>query len=108
LVLTEGAKGITGSVKKTKELEEKIPNSYIVGQFDNFSNPEVHRLTTAQEIWRDTDGKVDIVVMGVGTGGTITGVGEALKAKNSNIKIVAVEPDTSPVLSGGKPGPHKL
>jgi cysteine synthase A len=108
LVLTEGSKGMKGAIVKAEELQLRIPNSVILQQFANPSNPEIHRTTTAEEIWRDTDGKVDIVVAGVGTGGTVTGVGEVLKARKPGIKIVAVEPDASPVLSGGQPGPHKL
>jgi cysteine synthase A len=108
LVLTEGSKGMKGAIVKAEELQLRIPNSVILQQFANPSNPEIHRRTTAEEIWRDTDGKVDIVVSGVGTGGTVTGVGEVLKARKPSIKIVAVEPDASPVLSGGQPGPHKL
>ncbi len=108
LVLTEGPKGMKGAIAKAEELAAKIPNSVILQQFANPSNPEIHRKTTAEEIWNDTDGQVDIVVAGVGTGGTITGVGEVLKARKASIKIVAVEPDASPVLSGGTPGPHKL
>jgi cysteine synthase A len=97
-----------GAIARAEELNKQIPNSAILQQFANPSNPEIHRKTTAEEIWRDTEGKVDIVVSGIGTGGTITGVGEVLKARKPSIKIVAVEPDASPVLSGGQPGPHKL
>jgi cysteine synthase len=108
LVLTPGAEGMKGAIKKADELALETPNSFVPQQFKNPSNPEIHRKTTALEIWNDTDGKVDVFVAGIGTGGTITGVGEILKEKNSNIKIVAVEPFDSPVISEGKAGPHKL
>jgi cysteine synthase A len=108
LVLTPGAEGMPGAVRRAEELAAEIPHSFIPQQFKNPANPEIHRVTTAEEIWRDTDGSVDIFVAGVGTGGTITGVGEVLKKRNPAIRIVAVEPADSPVLSGGTPGPHKL
>ena len=108
LVLTPGAEGMKGAVAKADSLAKEIPGSIIVGQFDNPANPEIHRKTTAEEIWKDTDGKVDIFVAGIGTGGTITGVGEALKKKNKDVKIVAVEPDASPLLSTGQAGAHKI
>jgi cysteine synthase len=108
LVLTPGIEGMKGAIRKAEELAAQNPNSFIPQQFKNPSNPEIHRRTTAEEIWRDTDGKVDIFIAGVGTGGTISGVGEALKQKNSKVQIIAVEPYDSPVLSGGNPGPHKL
>ena len=108
IVLTEGAKGMKGAIAKADELAAETPNSFIPGQFKNPANPEIHKNTTGPEIWEDTDGKVDIFVAGIGTGGTITGVGEYLKSKNPNIKIVAVEPAGSPVLSEGKSGPHKI
>ena len=108
LVLTPGPEGMTGAIRKAEELHLEIQNSFIPQQFKNLANPEVHRQTTALEIWDDTDGEVDILVSGIGTGGTITGVGEVLKAKNPKIQVIAVEPFDSPVLSGGKAGPHKI
>jgi len=108
LVLTEGAKGMKGAIAKAEELNRQIPDSIVLQQFSNPSNPEIHRRTTAEEIWRDTDGQVDFVVAGVGTGGTITGVAEVIKSRKSGFKAIAVEPFGSPVISGGAPGPHKL
>lgn len=108
LVLTEGAKGMKGAIAKAEELNRLIPNSVVLQQFSNPSNPKIHRETTAEEIWRDTEGRVDILVAGVGTGGTITGVAEVIKARKAGFKAIAVEPTKSPVLSGGPPGPHKL
>ncbi|OCC15239.1 Cysteine synthase [Dissulfuribacter thermophilus] len=108
LVLTPGELGMKGAINKAKELAEEIKGAYMPDQFSNPANPEIHRRTTAEEIWRDTQGKIDIFVAGVGTGGTITGVSEVLKARRPSIKVVAVEPKESPVLSGGKPGPHKI
>jgi len=108
IVLTDGTKGMSGAIAKAKELEKEIDGGIILGQFENPANPAMHLRTTGLEIWRDTEGKVDIFVAGVGTGGTVSGVGEALKMRDPSIKIVAVEPSDSPVLSGGKPGPHKI
>ena len=109
LVLTPGSEGMKGAIKKAKEMHDSDPNKYFMPQqFDNLANPEIHRKTTAEEIWRDTDGKVDFLISGVGTGGTITGVAQVIKSRKPSFKAVAVEPTTSPVLSGGAPGPHKI
>jgi len=108
LVLTPGTEGMPGAIRKAEELTREIPNSIILQQFNNPANPEIHRRTTAEEIWNDTDGKVDIFIAGIGTGGTLTGVAEIIKARKKEFRAVAVEPESSPVLSGGKPGPHKI
>lgn len=108
IVLTPGIEGMSGAIRKAEELQKQYPDSFIPQQFQNPSNPQIHRVTTAEEIWKDTDEKVDIFISAVGTGGTVTGVGEVLKKYNPNIKVIAVEPYDSPVLSGGKPGPHKI
>ena len=108
IVLTEGARGMTGAIEKAEELSKEISGSFLTRQFENPANPDTHRKTTGPELWQDTDGKVDILVAGVGTGGTITGTGEYLKSRNPQVKVVAVEPSDSPVLSGGAAGPHKL
>jgi cysteine synthase len=108
LVLTPGSEGMKGAIRRATELAEATPNSFMPQQFKNLANPQIHRTTTAEEIWRDTDGEVDIFIAGVGTGGTVTGVGEVLKSRKPGVQIIAVEPTDSPVLSGGNPGPHKI
>lgn len=108
LELTPGNLGMSGCIQRAQEIVESLPNAYMLQQFSNLANPEIHRLTTAEEIWQDTDGKIDFLVAGVGTGGTITGIAEVIKQRNSNFKAIAVEPTNSPVLSGGHPGPHKI
>jgi cysteine synthase A len=108
LILTEGAKGMRGAIDKANEVADQIPNSFIPQQFRNPANPEVHRNTTAEELWRDTDGAIDALVAGVGTGGTITGVAQVIKERKPSFEVVAVEPEASPILSGGSPGPHKI